>query len=159
AGVTLPRARSHEAARLGENQLARHREQPARPILRAHRRRTPPARHGARRLGARVGRGRERPQSTLDNRERYTMSILSDIAERGRALLFHSRDDRDLDEELRTHLAMEAEYLRRSGASDEHARRASAIALGGIERVKDDVRDARGTRLLHDVWRDVGLAA
>ena len=86
------------------------------------------------------------------------MSILSDIAERVRGLLFRSRDERDLEEELRTHLAMEAEYLRRAGASEEHARRASAIALGGVERVKDDVRDARGIRLLHDVWRDVGFA-
>jgi len=86
------------------------------------------------------------------------MSILSDIAERVRALLFHSRDERDLEEELRTHLAMEADYLRRTGASEEDARRVSAIALGGVERVKDDIRDARGTRLLYDVWRDVGYA-
>ncbi|HEY2855039.1 MAG TPA: ABC transporter permease [Gemmatimonadaceae bacterium] len=86
------------------------------------------------------------------------MSILSDIAERVRALLFHSRDERELEEELRTHMAMEAEYLRRTGASEQHARRASAIALGGVERVKDDVRDARGTRFLHDVWRDIGFA-
>jgi len=86
------------------------------------------------------------------------MSILSDIAERVRALLFHSREERELEEELHTHMAMEAEYLRRTGASEERARRASAIALGGVERVKDEVRDARGTRLLHDVWRDVGFA-
>ncbi len=87
------------------------------------------------------------------------MSLFSDIVERVRALLFHSRDERELDEELRTHMAMEAEYRRRTGASDESALRGSAIALGGVERVKDDVRDARGTRLLHDVWRDIGFAA
>ena len=87
------------------------------------------------------------------------MSILSDLVERARSLLFHSRDERELDEELRIHMEMEAEYRRRSGAPDEIARRASAIALGGIERVKDDVRDARGTRALHDSWRDIGYAA
>jgi predicted permease len=87
------------------------------------------------------------------------MSILSDVIERVRSLLFHARDERELDEELRTHVAMEAEYRRRTGATDESALRGSAMALGGIERVKDDVRDARGTRLLHDVWRDVGFAA
>lgn len=86
------------------------------------------------------------------------MSILSDITERVRALLFRARDERDLEEELRTHVAMEAEYLQRTGASEEQARRASAIALGGVERVKEDVRDARGTRFLHDAWRDVGFA-
>ena len=86
------------------------------------------------------------------------MRLLSEITERIRALLFHSRDERELEEELRTHMAMEAEYLRRMGVSEEGARRASAIALGGVERVKDDVRDARGTRVLHDVWRDVAFA-
>jgi MacB-like periplasmic core domain len=86
------------------------------------------------------------------------MSILSDIVERVRSLVLHSRDERELDEELRTHMAMEAEYRRRTGASEASALRGSAMALGGIERVKDDVRDARGTRLLHDVWRDVGFA-
>ena len=87
------------------------------------------------------------------------MSILSEIVERVRSLLLHSREERELDEELRTHLEMEAAYRRRTGASEERALRESTIALGGIERVKDDVRDARGTRTLHDVWRDVGFAA
>jgi predicted permease len=87
------------------------------------------------------------------------MSIFSDIAERVRSLVFRAREDRELEEELRTHLEMEAEYRKRAGESDASAYRASAIALGGIERVKDDVRDARGTRPLHDVWRDVGFGA
>jgi predicted permease len=87
------------------------------------------------------------------------MSVFSDIVERVRAVLFHARDERELDEELRTHMIMEAEYRRRTGASEESALRGSAIAFGGIERVKDDVRDARGTRLLHDIWRDIGFAA
>lgn len=85
------------------------------------------------------------------------MSILSDLVERIRSLLFHAREERELDEELRTHMTMEADYRKRTGESDDNARRGSAIALGGVERVKDDVRDARGTRFLHDVWRDVGF--
>jgi predicted permease len=86
------------------------------------------------------------------------MSLASDCLERLRSLLFHSRDERELDEELRTHLEMEAEHRRRTGASADSAVRTAALALGGIERVKDDVRDARGTRSLFDVRRDVGLA-
>jgi hypothetical protein len=53
---------------------------------------------------------------------------------------------------------MEAQQLERRGLSASEARRRSALALGGIERVKDDVRDARGTRFLHDGQRDFGFA-
>src|SRR5262249_37790008 len=42
---------------------------------------------------------------------------------------------------------------------DDDARRRSLIALGGVERMKDDVRDARGTRLLDDSWADIKYAA
>jgi len=37
------------------------------------------------------------------------MSILSDVLERVRALVFRRREERELDEELRTHVEMEAE--------------------------------------------------
>jgi predicted permease len=85
------------------------------------------------------------------------MSVLSDILERARALLFRRREERELDEELRTHMEMEAEHRRRSGQSDADARRESIIALGGVERVKDEVRDARGTRLLEDTSSDISF--
>ena len=51
---------------------------------------------------------------------------------------------------------MEATTAGAPGSAATHG--VSAIALGGIERVKDDVRDARGTRLLQDVARDFGFA-
>ena len=85
------------------------------------------------------------------------MSILSDILERTRALVFRRREERELEEELRTHVEMEAEYRKRSGQIDADAHRDSLIALGGVERVKDDVRDARGTRLLEDTSADVSF--
>jgi predicted permease len=86
------------------------------------------------------------------------MSILSDLRERVRSLVFHARDEREMDEELRTHIEMDAEYRRRSGVAGDGAARDAAIAFGGIERVKDDVRDARGTGVLFDIRRDVSLA-
>jgi putative ABC transport system permease protein len=86
------------------------------------------------------------------------MSILTDILERVRALVFRRSDERELAEELRFHVEMEEEYRRRSGASHADAHRASLIALGGVERVKDDVRDARGTRWLEDAAGDVAFA-
>jgi putative ABC transport system permease protein len=86
------------------------------------------------------------------------MSALTDIIERLRAIVFRGREERELAEELEFHGDMEAERLERSGLSPLEAHRRSRIALGGIERVKEDARDARGTRLFHDVGRDIGFA-
>jgi predicted permease len=86
------------------------------------------------------------------------MSVVSDIIERVRSILFRRRDERELAEELAFHADMEAEQLQRGGLSAGEARRRSALVLGGIERVKEDVRDARGTRLLHDGSRDFAYA-
>jgi predicted permease len=78
------------------------------------------------------------------------VSFLSDLTERARALVFRRREERELADELRFHMEMEADYQRTHGADPGEAHRRSAIALGGMERVKEDVRDARGTRLLED---------
>jgi len=86
------------------------------------------------------------------------MSMLSDLVERVRSIIFRGRDERELAEELRFHTEMDAELLQRSGLSAGEARRQSALLLGGVERVKEDVRDARGTRLFHDAGRDFGFA-
>src|SRR6185503_17559871 len=86
------------------------------------------------------------------------MSVLPDLIERLRALVFRGREDRELDEELRFHLEMEAEQRERAGASAEEARRLSALAIGGIEQTKDHVRDARGTRWIEDVATDLRMA-
>jgi putative ABC transport system permease protein len=86
------------------------------------------------------------------------MSMLSDIIERVRSVIFRGRDERDLAEELRFHMDLDAEQLERRGVSANEARRRSALMLGGVERVKEDVRDARGTRFFHDASRDVGFA-
>jgi predicted permease len=83
------------------------------------------------------------------------MSVLSDLIERVRAIVFRRRDERELAEELRFHLEMETERLRGSGLSGAEARRRGHIALGGAEAVKDDVRDARGTRWLYDSLGDI----
>jgi predicted permease len=85
------------------------------------------------------------------------MSFFSDLVERARSLVFRNREERELDEELRTHMEMEAEYRRRSGHSAGDAQRESAIAFGGLERVKDDVRDARGTRFIEQTTSDVAF--
>jgi len=86
------------------------------------------------------------------------MSFFADLLERVRALLFRRREERELDEELSFHLSMEADYRRRHGESHADAHRAAMMALGGVEQVKEDVRDARGTRLLEDGASDLAFA-
>lgn len=76
------------------------------------------------------------------------MSALSDLFARVRALAFRGREERELAEELRFHVEMESEYRQAAGVAPDEARRQSLLALGGVEQVKEDVRDARGTRLL-----------
>lgn len=86
------------------------------------------------------------------------MSLWTDMKQRVVALLFRSREERALDEELRFHLEMEEEANLRRGMSPAEARRQAAISLGGVERTKEAVRDARGVRVVEDLSRDVRYA-
>lgn len=84
------------------------------------------------------------------------MSLLSDVGQRLRALFLRSREERELAEELRFHVEMEEAHRRAGGASESEAAHQSRLALGGVERVKEEVRDARGTRFVEDAVGDVG---
>ena len=75
------------------------------------------------------------------------------------ALLTRRRVEADLDDELRFHLEMETARNVRHGMDDAAAETAARRDLGGIERTKDDVREARGLDRVDAVWRDVRLAA
>jgi hypothetical protein len=67
--------------------------------------------------------------------------------------------EQELDQELRFHLEMETEYLMRMGLSNDDARRRAERDFGGVERYRDDARDARGVGPLEDVMRDLRVAA
>jgi hypothetical protein len=71
--------------------------------------------------------------------------MLSDFLFRLRCLLRRKRVETELDEELRSHLEYEAEKYVKSGLSPEEARRRARIALGGLEQVKEECREARGS--------------
>jgi predicted permease len=67
--------------------------------------------------------------------------------------------ERELDAELQFHLDMlAAEYVRR-GVAPDVARRTARQTFGGLERVKDDVRDTWLTRLLETCAQDVRYGA
>ena len=87
-----------------------------------------------------------------------SLPLLSDIIERIRSLVTRRREERELDEELRFHIEMEAEHLRRAGADPRDLRRRSVLALGGLDRTKEEVRDASGVRWLRDAWDDALFA-
>ena len=70
--------------------------------------------------------------------------------------LFRRRKlDEELERELSFHLDQHTSDLVEQGYSPEEARRRARIALGGPEQVKEMCRDARGTRWVSDLLRDL----
>lgn len=66
--------------------------------------------------------------------------------------------ERDLDKELRFHIDSAVADLVRGGMPRAEAERVARIELGGMEQVKEDARDARGTRWIEDWWTDTRYA-
>jgi putative ABC transport system permease protein len=66
--------------------------------------------------------------------------------------------EEQLERELRYHLDQHADELIARGSDPEDARRQARLALGGLEQVKENCRDARGTRWLEDFWQDLRYA-
>jgi len=88
------------------------------------------------------------------------MAWLNRLRRRLSALLRKAEMDRDMDEELRFHIEMEAEELVRTrGLSPHEARRQAILAFGGMERVREEGRDARGVRVLEELLADLRFAA
>ncbi|HXA00204.1 MAG TPA: ABC transporter permease [Candidatus Dormibacteraeota bacterium] len=72
------------------------------------------------------------------------------------AALFRRRHfEDDLDEELRSHLAMAEELNLRKGISAAEARREALRSFGGIEQVKEICRDQKGLPTIEAAFRDV----
>src|SRR6266550_743974 len=66
--------------------------------------------------------------------------------------------EEQLEKELRFHLDQHASELIARGHSPNQARRQARLALGGPEQVKENCRDARGTRWLEDLLQDFRYA-
>jgi predicted permease len=84
--------------------------------------------------------------------------ILSDLLYRLRALVRRQRLEGELDEELRFHFERQVEKNIARGMPQVEARRQASLALGGIDQVKEECREARGFALLEAVARDLGYA-
>src|SRR5439155_3304191 len=83
------------------------------------------------------------------------MRLLSRIRRRLRALARRDDVERDLDDELRFHIEMEAEKNVRAGLAADIARREALVAFGGVDRYKEEARDVRGVRPLEDLGQDL----
>ncbi len=66
--------------------------------------------------------------------------------------------EEQLEKELRFHLEQHTADLIAQGHEPETARRQARLALGGPEQVKEECRDARGTRWLEDLLQDFRYA-
>src|SRR5579862_1842005 len=73
-------------------------------------------------------------------------------------LLRRKQMEEQLEKELRFHVEQHTADLIARGYKPEEARRQARLALGGPEQVKEECRDARGTRWLEDLWQDFRYA-
>src|SRR5580692_2564428 len=75
-----------------------------------------------------------------------------------RNLFFTRRVDADLDQEVHSHLELLIEEKIRAGMPAAEARRAARIELGGVEQVKEQVRDSRTGAFLDSLLQDFRFA-
>jgi predicted permease len=81
--------------------------------------------------------------------------LLSDIRFRFRVLFRRGDVERELADELRGHLDVATDRLIREGVPAAEARRRAHLALGSIEQVKEETRDARGIAAFETLEQDV----
>lgn len=75
-----------------------------------------------------------------------------------RALRRSNELDADMQDEMRFHIQMEAERLRQAGGLDsQEARRRAHVSFGGVERYKEEGREARGFGWLDTLSLDARL--
>jgi len=80
--------------------------------------------------------------------------MFSDLLFRFRALLQRKTVESELEQELRAHLENQIGKYRAAGFSSQEAARRAHLNLGGLEQIKEECRDARGTRWMEDLLQD-----
>src|SRR5256884_9315908 len=77
------------------------------------------------------------------------------ISLRLRSLFRWAQADQDLDDELRDHLERRTEEYVAKGMTQQEARRRARLDLGGVEKVKEECRDARRVNWIQDLILDL----
>jgi predicted permease len=86
------------------------------------------------------------------------MTVLARLVCLIRNLTRRNRVEHELDEEMRATVEMLAAEKMRSGHGPDAARRAALVELGGIEAIKEQVRDVRSGAVLDAIAQDVRYA-
>jgi predicted permease len=76
-----------------------------------------------------------------------------------RRVLQKSRQEAQLQKELQEHLERQTADYMCSGMNEAEARRNARVSFGGVEQIKEECRDARGTRWAESIWQDIRFAA
>src|SRR5687768_6997954 len=87
------------------------------------------------------------------------MPLLRTLLARFRSLTLRSGQEQDFDEELQSYVATLAAGYERRGLSPEAARRAALVEAGGLEQVKEQVREVRVGQSIVTTLRDVRYGA
>src|SRR5215212_6947457 len=83
------------------------------------------------------------------------MPLIPRLASLWRNLLHKDRVEQEFTEEIQAYLEMLTEAGIGEGLKPEEARRAALIEMGGIEQVKERVREVRMGYFLETIWQDL----
>jgi len=87
------------------------------------------------------------------------MSIANRLGSLAKNLTHRDRVERDLDQEVRGYVDTLTDDKVRNGLDHPEAHRQAMIELGGVEQVKESVREARAGHLLENLWQDLRYGA
>ena len=87
------------------------------------------------------------------------MPLLPRLSSLWRNLRHKDRVEEELSEEVRSYLEMLIEAKVREGFEPEQARRAALIELGGVDQVKESVREIMMGQKLETIWQDLRYGA
>ena len=75
-----------------------------------------------------------------------------------RRLRHRDRLEGELDRELRDHVERQMAEHVRAGLPEDEARRRARVEFGGLDQIREQCRDARGTRWIDETWQDLRFA-
>lgn len=87
------------------------------------------------------------------------MSLLAGLTSFWRNLFARPRVERELDEELRAYVDLLTAEKIAAGVPPDAARRAALVEAGGVEQVKEEVRDARRGAVVETALQDLRYGA
>jgi predicted permease len=86
------------------------------------------------------------------------MKLLAYIRSFASTLFHRSKTDREIDEELRSHIQHRADDLERTGLPRAEAERRARIEFGGYQRLKEESREALGGDFGEGLFQDIRFA-